>query len=364
VGLRVAIIQFISNMSRFFLFLLVIFTGFTSLAGAEDNVYLVENVITDVSSKTPAEARNSGIATARRDAFLILLTRLELDLSTADNITSDEVSDMVKSEQINNEKIAGNRYYAVFSIEFSPDFVNHILKKKNPKAPTSQGDTILLIPGKMDGGHIILWEEDNEWKKVLEKLASNYNKKFIIPTSDAENIASINPDNISQADSRSLTTLMSRYNSKTAFIAIFNYDSIENKVSIDVTEIRKLQKKQSKLNFVNVNMLSYNDLTLKVAQKTLDHLSKLQNIDYSNQSSSLIHIEIISDRLNNWITIKNKIESSNLITQLNIESISQDRIKISLNYVNSEIGIIETFQKMGIPLQQTGENSYTIFLKS
>jgi hypothetical protein len=156
--------------------------------------------------------------------------------------------------------------------------------------------------------------------------------------------------------------MMLRYGSKVVFITIFSYDTIENKAIIEVEEIRDSQKTRSKLTFVNVNNLSYEDLTIKVAQKTIDYLLKLQTTNYS-QNPSFIKIEIISDRLNNWVVIKNKIEDSNLVSQLNIESISQDRVKISLNYAHPEISIIESFNKMGIPLQQTGKNSYAIFLK-
>lgn len=350
-------------MSRFFLLLFVATLGLAGPASAQESVYLVENVIIDANGKSPAEARTTGIAKARREAFSILATRLNLDSTLAEKTNNDDISDMVKSEQINDEKIAGNRYSAVLSIEFAADFVEHFLKQQNAKETTTpKVENILIIPGKMEGGRLILWEEDNNWKKALENAASEANKNFMVPESDNENISTINSANIAQLNANSLSAMMDRYSSKIAFIAIFNYDNIENKAIIDVDEIRDGQKTKSKLNFVNVNNLSSEDLMFKVAQKTIDHFSKLQNTSYS-KVSNLVNIEIISDRLSNWIVIKNKIEDSNLVNQLNIESISQDRIKISLNYIRPEINIIEAFDKMGIPLRQTGRNSYVIFLK-
>jgi hypothetical protein len=350
-------------MSRFFLLLFVAAIGLTSTASAQESVYLVENVIVDFKGKSPTEARAAGVAGARREAFAILAARLNLDATITANVNDDGIADMVKSEQINDEKLAGNRYSAVLTIEFAADFVEHFLKQQNTKeTATAKVEGILIIPGKIEGNRLILWEEDNGWKKALENAASYANKNFVIPESDSENVSTITSANIAQLNANSLGTMMDRYSSKIAFIAIFSYDAIENKAIIDVDEIRDGQKTKSKLNFINVNNLSSDDLMFKVAQKTIDHFSKLQNTSYS-KVSNLVNIEIISDRLSNWIAIKNKIEDSNLVNQLNIESISQDRIKISLNYIRPEINIIEAFDKMGIPLRQTGRNSYLIFLK-
>ncbi len=49
------------------------------LASDEGNPYVVNDVAVNVSAKSPAEARNLAVKTARRDALAILFARLSVD---------------------------------------------------------------------------------------------------------------------------------------------------------------------------------------------------------------------------------------------------------------------------------------------
>ncbi len=354
------------DMSRIFSLFFTFFFIFSAASYAADATnYLVEGVTVNVSGKTPSAARNSAVATARRDAFLILLTRLEMNINTADNITDDDISDMVRSEQIDNEKIAGNNYSATFNIMFAKDFVEHILAQRNSKNSEIKkeniGETYLLIPVKMVKQQTLLWEGNNDWKKAVEKtLAQKSQNKFIIPDSDVSNIAVVNRDNISAANYVMLEPMLLRYKSEGAYTMFFDYDSIENKVAINVFYIRKLQKKQIKLSFINVDRLSYEDLIDKVADKTIGYLLSIQNSENKILNSNLIHIKIRINSFGNWLMIKNKIENSNLVNQLNIESISRDYAVISVNYIDAKTNIKDAFANIGINLNQQSDNSYII----
>jgi hypothetical protein len=354
-----------SNMSRFFSFFLVIFLAWSGVGkAAASNIYLVENVTTSVTSKSPAMARSLAVAGARRDAFLILLTRLELNTNIADSITDEEISDMVRSEQVDNEKIAGNSYSATFNILFAKDFVDHILAKKNLSKPTETEqkyeETYLLIPVKMLHRKVILWEEDNDWKKAIEKNLKKSKGKFVVPAADISDIGFLNRETVANADYSTLEPLLSKYKSDAAYTLFFSYDEVENKVTINVSYIRKLQKKQIKLSFVNVDRLSYGALLDKVAFKTLDYISSNQILENKTMSTNLVRIKIPITSLGNWLMIKNKIESSNLVSQLNIESLSRDYAVISVNYTDTRTSIAEAFFKIGLILEKKSENFYIL----
>ncbi len=360
-------------MSRIFsLFLIFVcaffFTGTKNSNAAEPNVYLVESVAVNVASKSPSGARNAAVASARRDAFLILLTRLEMNINLADNITDDEISDMVRSEQIDGEKIAGNSYSATFNIMFAKDFVDHILLKKKLKTSEEKNvktqnveESFLLIPVKTLKRKTILWEENNDWKKAVEKnLSKKSQNKFIVPDSDVANIAVLNRDNVALVEYSSLEPMLTRYKSAAAYLLFFSFDDIENKVTINVSYIRKLQKKQIKLSFINVDLLQPDALIDKVAEKTIDYLLSTQSSENKVLNSNLVRFGIYIGSMGNWLMIKNKIENSNLVNQLNIESISRDYAVISVNYVDVRVPIEEAFAKIGISLNKKSENFYTL----
>ncbi len=352
-------------MSRFFSFFLLIFLVWSEgNKAAAANIYLVENVTSSVNSKSPAMARSLAVAGARRDAFLILLTRLELNPALADTVNDEEISDMVHSEQIDNEKIAGNSYSATFNIFFAKDFVDHILSKKSLKklAEDEQKieETYLLIPVKMLHRKAILWEEDNDWKRAIEKNLKKAKGKFVVPTADINNIGFLNRESVMNADYSALEPLLSKYKSSAAYILFFSYDEVENKVTVNIVHIRKLQKKQTKLSFINADRLRYETLLDKISAKTLDYIASNQILESKTINTNLVQIKIPITSLGNWLMIKNKIESSNLVSQLNIESLSRDYAVVSVSYTDPNTNIMDAFLKIGLVLEKKSENSYIL----
>jgi hypothetical protein len=354
-------------MSRFFSLFLTLFLTFSGISFAtENNIYLVEGVTTNFSGKSPSVARGGAIASARRSAFLVLLTRLEIATSVADTVSNEEISDMVRSEQIDGEKIAGNSYSATLNILFAKDFVDYILGKKDLKKsenlkaikkPEEVTESYLLIPAKITKRSMVLWEEENDWKRAIEKnLSKKSQKKFIIPNPDLENVAIVNSDNVALADYATLEPMLFKYKANGAYSLFFSYDEIENKVNINTFRISKSQKKQVKLSFVNVDRLSYEALMDKVASKTIDYLISSQNSE--DASLNLVRIQIPITSLGKWLMVKRKIENSNMTNQLNIESISRDYGFISMNYANGRTDIFENFLKVGLSLSQKSENFY------
>jgi len=356
-------------MSRIFSFYFIlscaIFGIFSTASfAAQPASYLVENVAVSVSGRSPSDARNLATANARRDAFLILLARLDLKLNIADKIDNSEIFEMVRSEQINDEKMAGNNYSASFNIMFAKDFVEHTLAAKNADKIAAidekKSEVNLLIPVKIAKRKVVLWEENNDWRAALAKnLQKKSLQNFVIPEADMGNIALLNRDNIDSADYEKLEPILSRSKADAAYILFFVFDEIENKVSVSVSHIRKFQKKQVKLNFVNVDRLSYEALMDKVASKSLDYLVNAQSTDKA-VTSSIVRIRIPILSFGNWLMIKGRIESSNLVSQLNIESISKDYALISVNYTSAGSDIVESFAKIGLTLEKVGDNFYAI----
>ncbi|MBU6339537.1 MAG: DUF2066 domain-containing protein [Rickettsiales bacterium] len=316
-------------------------------------------------SNSSGEAKVVATASARRDALNTLFSRLSANQNIAGNLNNDEIFDLVSSEQIVEEKISGNGYSAIFNITFSKGAVERAL---NSGKKIEKEDRYLLIPVKMlkpnlaaqNQSKFLLWEENNDWKIAIENQVKNESiKNFIIPESDLSNIAALNKDNIDQVSFSDLEPLLTKYKIDAALILFFSYDDIENKVVISVQNIKKLQKKRFKLSFVNVDRLSYDALVKKVADKTVEFLLQNKSNDNSN-AQNIIKIEVPITSLGSWITVKNKIENSNLVNQLNIEVMSKDYVKISVNYIGDDLDIVKAFADKNIYLEKKSEDLFLI----
>lgn len=358
---------------RNFLIFLIIFTSFIGRANAQQtNNYMVEGIAAKASARSSGDAKVLATASARKDAFIILLSRLTLNPSIANNISDDDLFDMVNSEQITEERISGSSYSAIFNIAFLESAVKRVLKSKNINKSDDAVENYLLIPVKIlkpksldpnASNELLLWEAENNWKNAIEKEIKNASiANFIVPESDLSNVASLNKDTIEQVNFDDLEPILAKYKSSEGLVMFFSYDDIENKVIILVQDIKKLQKKLFKLNFVNVERLSYEQLTDKVAQKTIEYLLTLKSGNKSKSETNFIKIEIPISKLGDWMMIKNKIENSNLINQLNIESFSKDYVRISVNYTDNQTDIIESFAQKNIFLEKKAENLFILSL--
>jgi len=361
-------------MLRFFLALLIcIFQLANSGFCADSEIYLVENVSVKTKAKSPTLARNSAQASARRDGFLILLTRLELNTAIADEINDDEILEMVSSEQIQNEKIAGNTYSATLNITFAKNFVDHILQKKVKEIKNNNtentlkikandsNETSLIIAGIIDKKRIKLWEEENQWRYALNRyLGSRSKKNFLVSQPDLDNIATINNDNIADLSYTDIESMLNKYNASSAYTIILNYDDIENKITLDVNHIRKMQKKQIRLSFVNVDRLDYEKLLDIVAKKTIEYLANTQFVGDKNLNNNFVRLEINFVNLDSWIIAKKKIENCNFISQINIESLSRDSALISVNYSDVNTKIEDNFSRLNFSVDKKSDNFYSL----
>lgn len=332
---------------------------------------MVSGVAASASAKSAGDAKISATNSARRDAFLTLLSRLSLSASIANSLSNDQIFDIVRSEQITDEKIAGTNYSATFNILFARSAVEKILKEKNLQKDEAAQDLYLLIPikvvkqkGKSEVQNFLVWDDQNEWRSVIEKsLKSKALKNFVIPDGDISNASILNQDSADKVEYSQIEPLFARYKVVGAYLLFFYYDDIENKVSITVKDIRKLQKKQVKLGFVNIARSSYEELTSKVSDKALEYIISSQK-DAAVKMSNIVKFEVQITNFGNWLALKNKIESSNLITQMNIEAISKDYVRVSVNYIGSDPDIVAAFAKIGLALTNKSDNFYIVSQQS
>lgn len=359
-------------MKFFKLIILLSLFGATSAAFAADsesNPYIVEDVAVSVSAKSPTEARNLAVKTVRRDAFMILLARLSLETSIVNKITDDEVLDMVRSEQIVDEKIAGGTYSATFNVTFAKDFVDHVLSQKNLQKreiamSVEERSVSLIVPVKILQRKILLWEGSNDWRTSVNK-ALDGRGGFKIPVADADNVDVLNPENVNKINVSELEPLLAKYQSKGAYFLLFSQDIPNGKATVVVRSLSRSGGSQVKLNFVNSEGLEGQELMNKVAGKTVEYLESLQSNDgvVQNKSEQTISLEIPISKLGDWLMIKNKIEASGFVSRLSIDAISCDYVKASVLVTSSEPNLVDLFAKGGFSLTAKTQSLYLLTVR-
>lgn len=336
-----------------------------------NDIYLIESINAKYTGKNPNSAKVNATAIARREAFIALLIKLKLPIAKADYINDDEISDMVRSEQIIDEKIAGNSYSAIFNIRFAKDFVESLLNKKALESNKNKNEEevknigkFLIYPVKIVNSQPFLWESENDWRIIFDRVV-NKNKvqsDYIVGLTSVENLVAINSQNIRKIEFNQLEKIAIENNANGVYLLYYNFDEIENKVLVEVNYLQKIVKKQFRLSFINIERLNYNDLMIRVAEKTLEYIRS--NPAFINNSSDKNSYEILVkiSSLEEWIDLKNLIDKNNLVDSMNINLISKDEVKINVIYTNLKTSIEENFAKFGLNLSKNSQGNYELDL--
>lgn len=354
-------------MSRFFLPVIVFFLILANFAKANDAIdYIIEDITIAVEGKSPSDASQVALINARRQAFLELMSRLQLNNINNEEISDEEIANMVISQQITNEKIAGNRYLAIFTINFDPNFVQHILAQELPTPQNvTQNQNYLIFPIKIINHQAFLWEQENNWSEAIRNILNTPKNKqlsqqFIVPEADIENISTINRNNVTTASHSLLSPLLAKYNANSTYNLLFSHDAKSNKIIIDIFHINKLQRKHHRLKFINIDKMNKDNLINKIANKTLLYLASSSQKNQNNSDSSTAKIRVAIDDLEEWLEIEYNLRNSGIVDKISLQSLSKDSAIISVKFIPSKSQIVKSFARLGFDLTEESPNYYIL----
>jgi hypothetical protein len=238
---------------------------------------------------------------------------------------------------------------------------------KNSVAP----DSFLIVPIKLVKIQSLIWEDNNNWRIAINNAVNNISKNSAtpllkIPQGDVDDITIINPYNINNISFTDITPILDKYKANSLMLVYFDFDSLENKVNITLQIIKKFTTTNTKLEFINIDQLTQEDLINKVADKTIGYITNMSRDKQSSKSISQransYQIDVLISDLSDWLKVKNKLENSNVVSQFKVESISRDLVKLNVSYNNNNGDIISFFAQNNLFLQKNGEGGYILSL--
>lgn len=112
------------------LLILIILLSLPSMAQA--NSYQINDVRVDIESEKATQARDEAMIKARRNAFNVLMQRLNVDIGSEANDRT--IATLVDSFEINREKTSNNRYLASVNVKFNERAVQSYLAQNTNMA--------------------------------------------------------------------------------------------------------------------------------------------------------------------------------------------------------------------------------------
>jgi hypothetical protein len=283
------------------------------------NPYVVENVEISLNGPSTQETRLKAISMAHRQAFNILLSRLDAStLSTSfKNIQDEELEKLIQDIEVIQEKLSPHHYKAVMIVRFNQEAVEkaqHLEGKEVTfERPTSSQTGYLLIPMDESPDGLRLWEEENELLHFFHQNFSDYEAlRISLPAADLQDIQKLSKEKAKNLDHAAFLSVLERYKipeglvvryrSETDFLDVF---LVSHKGIVPLFS-EPLLKKEFKERLPHL---------LKAA---LAHPSSFETTEGVFEKAT---IKVISPSLDTWTHLQKTLRSSPLIKDIQVLSL-------------------------------------------
>ena len=222
-------------MQNFFRYFFIIFILNFHVHG-NDSLYLIkDNQVFIQNEDNISDLREKAKTIAFENAFRILVKKIAdpRDFSKISLIEEIKLNSLVTDYNITNEIISDISYSANIAVNFNPDLILDLLKKKNLRIQTLVSDQYLVLPIMKRFNTLYLWESNNLWYENLKEEYDDVSLlKLYFPAKNHLNKLRISANQILNEDTDSLKEFLKFHNKKNAIIIIMQEDFDNQKKKI------------------------------------------------------------------------------------------------------------------------------------
>ena len=180
------------------------------------------------------EARAKALENAEQRGFAALIKQKSPE--RAEEILRDykgyDISQYILGYHAKDEILTSTSYRAKIILDFDNRFLGNIIAEDstsgqqyeaNLEADRPLGNAILILPVLRNPQGIVLWDDNNVWREMVNEMVLNYGEgKFVAPYGDPTDRLSIGASNVATANFARLAPLVKRYGANRVLIATVN----------------------------------------------------------------------------------------------------------------------------------------------
>lgn len=309
--------------------LIFLFFSITAFAQQDTNDFFVDNVIISRIDKDATTARRKAMQYGQREAFNTILKRLNIDTSNGIIINDNEISQMLRSMQIKNEKITNNSYSANLTFEFSPEYLKFILNKYKISKYSPYFNSYLIVPAVRENGEIYLWEKNNRWIKSFNKNIGNYNNIFVIED-DFLTRNSIEKDFFFKPKIGNFNKLNKIYNTNNIVVVVSEENKQSNVIDTKIYVLNNNKTTNAYLTY----QLNNKNIDVDYVNAGIEIMEYINNLSNNNPEKTAFNIVDNDDgyinvyapisSLQDFINVKNNLSINENIAEINLKMISKN----------------------------------------
>ena len=338
--------------------LLVLLVAPPLRAVAQDDPYSA-TVTVDATSDSVAKARDVARGDGAKRALNAIIEKLAggPDKVKPLKLNDNQITDLVASFEVANERMSAVRYVADYTYHFKPADVKRVMQSAgialaDTNAPGSMsgnaaggtgaspssggGKAVVVLPVYQDGSTAMLWDDPNPWRDAwAQRSASSGGPPLTVPLGDVSDVAAIDADKARAGDAGALSAIAKKAGADEVLVAVAT-SRPGDKSGLDVT-VRRYRAGQ----FVDTHLDSIDskpgeadaDLFRRAADTIAADIGNgWKNAKGGDQQGSLVVVASITG-LDDWIKLRDSLTTVPTVRKVDVKSLSRQEATIEIQYV-------------------------------
>lgn len=310
---------------------------------AQSQVFTVTGVPVDARGGTTTDARTKGLQEGQIKALERLLRRLVPNAYQADlpDLSTRDAIDLVRDFSVSNERTASGRYLADLIVRFRPESIRSTLRLAGVPFAETVSKPIAVVPVYQESvvSEPVIWSDSNPWMDAWIRLPQAMGLvPRQLPFGDLEDLSTLRIEDAQARDQVRLQTWAGRYGADDVVVATASLLGSLGSESVSVTLYFTRTGAERRLDVPAAGGQTWSELFIAAAEQAwavVEDEWKKENMlqfDSSGQITALVPLNSLED----WLTVRSRLEQVPLIDRHELQAIARDRAQVTIYFLGDE----------------------------
>lgn len=340
--------------------LLVLLTAF-SLSGEAlaqaSNTYTVTGVDVDVTAPDAVQARQQGIAEARRKAARMLVDRVVAPEDRARvTIPGDAgLEGMVRGIEFVRERSAPGRYIATLNVVFQPDPVKAWLGQAGVRIAETVTRPALVVPLWKGRAGVEPLDDRNAWREAWQTLdTAGSAVPVTVLRGDQLDQNAVTAEELYVGDVSALARLNERYRAPTIIVAIVEGDKDGGPLTVGGLRYDAQTGARSEIPRTTVpDSAQLATSARQIHQKLDEQWRSVATVRRDSQDTIDVYVPIRA--LGDWVQVRQRLGSVPAVKGVVVRQLESDRAELRLEYFGTTDELQRTLASAGLALDKEAD---------
>jgi Uncharacterized protein conserved in bacteria (DUF2066) len=344
-------------------FALLILLGLATVGDASaQDVFTVSDVLVDETAASADAARTAALAKGESLAWRLLIQRLVLaqDQERVLRVGGAQITDMIRSFSVDDERVSSERYKASLTYRFNADEVRRVIRQQNVPFAESPGPVLLVLPVIIQGGTATLWTEGESWLQAWQNAPPGHGLiQFRAPFGDLSDLLAIDAQGALDGNWNLMQPLARQYGADGVLVAVIDTDG---GVGLDLTQYTEAIGQQVPV--ARSPVLGQSGETLgperlaaaaELADFSVNEAWKEANL-LSMDAASTIVVDVTLNDLADWIAVRKLLKDQAIVESVEPMVLSSTAARLKVTFLGDIVRLQTALRQNGYALVDQGDD--------